>query len=546
MRRSLERRYVRGAARILIAAVLLTAGSGSVRAAQRAGPELTPYERAAAQVHRQELDAAIRTLEALLAQTPRDLRALNLLGIALTAAGRGAEGEARFRQALEIDPAFYPASKNLAIGLFSRGRFEEAERAFRQVLAHVPQDEVSHVHLAEIAHARGRCAAALVHYEKGGRRVAGNPGWLLHHAECLMGAGRQAESILLLRSLPAGDGRSAFAAGVLLGRAGAHADAAAFFERARQGHDDPYAAAYNQVLMLVEAGRHDAAIRVATTLIAGGDQPPELYSLLSRAHLGAGRIKDAYDALRTAVRLEPANEAHYIDLAMIAIDHENYDLGLEIVAVGLQYRPGSAKLHLQRGVLFAMKGQVERAEEDFDRARQAAPRDPVPDVALAMAWMQTGRLAQAIELLRGRAAAGQSAPVVFYMLGLALVRSGIDPAGEAGAEAVDALRTAVALSPGLAPAHAELGKLLLKRGDLETAVPQLEKAVALDPESSAPAYLLAQAYRRIGRMDAARALLARVSELNARERGDDPESELRRVVVRIVRENATARHDGAR
>ena len=43
-------------------------------------------------------------------------------------------------------------------------------------------------------------------------------------------------------------------------------------------------------------------------MLAGDAKRAELYSLLSRAYYGSGRIKDAYDALRTAARLEPDDE----------------------------------------------------------------------------------------------------------------------------------------------------------------------------------------------------------------------------------------------
>ena len=99
---------------------------------------------------------------------------------------------------------------------------------------------------------------------------------------------------------------------------------------------------------------------------------------MSRAYAKAGRIKEAYDALREASRLEPAVAEHYIDLAMLCLEHENYDLGLEIVDVGLKHRPDSSMLYLQRGVVLAMKGAIEQAEKEFDRASRAAPDDPAP------------------------------------------------------------------------------------------------------------------------------------------------------------------------
>ena len=53
-------------------------------------------------------------------------------------------------------------------------------------------------------------------------------------------------------------------------------------------------------------------------------------------------------------------------------------------------------------------------------------------------------------------------------------------------------------------------------------------------------YGLAQAYSKKGDREKASELLARVSKLNERERGDDPDAELKRVVLRLVREGTQA------
>lgn len=506
-------------------------------AADADGCRATPHECAMFLIAREEYTAAIDTIQPVLARAPRDLKALNLLGIALTGAGRIEDANARFRQALAIDSTFHPARKNLAVNEFHKGRLDRARSLFQQVLAGVPQDEVAHVHLGEIEYARKRLAAALPHYEKSGARIMSNPAWMLHYASCLLNQGQTARALTVLDQLPSDDAASRFEAGVALGHAGAYRDAARFFGTARTGSRDPSAAGYNQTLMLVEAGDHEAAIRVAGELLREDVKSAELYSLVSRAFVATGRIQEAYDALRTAARLEPFAAQHYSDLALICMDHENYDLGLEIVDIGLGYQPADATLHLHRGVLLVMKGMIEQAEPEFERARTLTPDNPAPYVALAMAWMQSGRTERAVELLRRQVATSREA-IVPYMLGIALVRSGVDPADAGGAEAIRAFEAAARLDPGLAGARGELGKILLKRGDVQGAIAQLEKAVELDPDNVAPAYSLAQAYRRVGRVDRAQELLARVSTLNAQERGDDPNRELRRMVMRIVRKGS--------
>ena len=518
---------------------LLTATAASLPAAARADQECgpTPYDCATFHVGRGDFTAALRVIDRLLAESPTDLKALNLAGIALTGAGKRDAGSARFREALRLDPAFQPARKNLAINELDAGRLDEAYRDFTEVLKVAPNDDVAHVHLAEIELRRKNPAAALPHYEKAIVRVMQNATWMLHYASCLLDRHETATALAVFAALPDADAESRFEAGLMLGRAGRHADAARLFASARARYKDPYAAGYNETLMRVEAGDYDGAIRVADELIARGMRPAELYNLAARAHLKAGRIKEAYDALRTATQIAPRVEENYVDLATICVDHQNFELGLEIIDVGLQHRPDSPLLHLQRGVLKAMQAELGPAEVEFDTARRLGPELPAPYAGLAMIWMQTGQTQKAVETLRV-AARERRDHIVPYILAVALVRSGVDPDSPDASEAIDALQTSIRLQPRFAPAHSELGRLLLKREDLDGAVRELETATALDAENTAALYNLAQAYRKQGDRARATDLLARLTRINAQVRGDDPAAELKRTVIRIVRDGA--------
>jgi tetratricopeptide (TPR) repeat protein len=519
----------------LAAIVLALAPAG---AAPATGCAQATYDCAAAHVGRREYAAAIAVLEQVLLRAPRDLKALNLLGIALTSAGRVEEGSRRFREALAIDPAFHPARKNAAVNDHARGRLAEAQAGFEAVLRHAPGDAVAHVYLGEIHFARGDFVTAVPHYEQALERVLANAPSTLHYAAALLEAGQAERAVAALEKLPAADAARRFEAGVALGRAGRHADAARFFASARAGYPEPYVAAYNETLMWTEAGAHEAALRAAEPLLAAGGAPAELYNLVARAYLGAGRIQEAYDALRTAARLDPGAEDNYLDLGAIALEHHNYDLGLEIVEAGLVRLRASWRLRLQRGVLHAMKAGLAEAERDFEAARRLAPTEPAALAALAMVWMQSGQAEKAASVLRDEARRPHAGHVVPYMFAMALMRSGVDPAAPEADEAVEALRASLRASETFAPARAELGRLLLRRGEVEAAVTELERAVALDPASAAALYNLAQAYVKKGDRPRAAEMAARVNRLNAQERGDDAVGEVRRVVVRLVREGA--------
>jgi tetratricopeptide (TPR) repeat protein len=508
------------------------------RGAQECGP--TPYACAMFHVGRAEFTTAISLLEPLLAQTPADLKVLNLAGIALTGAGRVVEGNARFRDAIQLDTTFYPALKNLAVNEFNAGRIGEAQRLFEDVLNLAPDDEITHLHLGEIETQRKNFAAALTHYQKSADRVLQNPGWMLHFASCLVDQQMNDKAAALLEKLPDSDAESRFEAGMILGKAGMHAQAARFFATTRERYKDPYAAGYNQTLMLVEAGEFDAAIRVGQELFDRGSKPAELYSLVARAYLKAGRVKEAYDSLRTAIQTAPASEDHYVDLASICLDHQNFDLGLEIIDIGLRQRPDSSLLHLQRGALMAMRAELGTAETEFEAARRLAPDQSAPYAGLAMIWMQTGQADKAVDILRTETQR-RSDHVLPYIFAVALMRAGVDPAGPDAIEAVDALHASIRVNPRFAPSHSELGRLLLKRDDLDGAIRELENATALDGGNTVAMYNLAQAYRKKGDRARAGDLLARLTRLNAQQHGDDPAGELKRTMISIVREGSAPR-----
>ncbi len=422
---------------------------------------------------RREFDDAIRYLDRQLTASPRDLKALNLMGIALTGAGRRDAANERFKAALAVDPRFHPALKNLAVNEYDAGRVGTARAHFESVLKIVPADEVANLYLAEILYEDKSLRRALPHYEKSGHRYAQDPTLALHYGRCLLEAGRTKAAVAVFDAIPAGAGASLFEAGVSLGQAKAYAEAARLFAAARKSYKDAYAAGYNQTLMLVEAGDGEAAIGLFRELAAEGKVPAELWNLAARAHLEAGHVQEAYDALRQATRLEPKAPENYIDLASICVEHDNFDLGLEIVDIGLGQIPGSWKLYVQRGVLLAMKARLAEAEKEFESAREIAPGESVPYAALGMIWMQSGQTAKAVAVLRAERPRSRD-HVVPYIFAVALLRSGAEAASPEGTEAVEALRASIRADPGFAPARAEMGRLLLKRGETDAGIAELE------------------------------------------------------------------------
>ena len=88
------------------------------------------YEQAISLAERGDHARALPIIERLLAQSPQDLKILNLMGIMLTAAGRPLEANGHFKKAIDLNPQFYPALKNLAVNELRLGRVSEARLHF--------------------------------------------------------------------------------------------------------------------------------------------------------------------------------------------------------------------------------------------------------------------------------------------------------------------------------------------------------------------------------------------------------------------------------
>jgi tetratricopeptide (TPR) repeat protein len=490
----------------------------------------TRYECALTYVEQQKFQAAIQSLTGELQQHPRNLNALNLLGIALTGSGQPQKAAAKFKQALAINPRFYPARKNLAINEFDMKRFTEAELQFNRVLKDAPADEITHVYLGEISFGKKDLAAAVRQYEKGRKRIALKAPWTLHYAECLLAQQDVSQATAVLKLLPADDGENRFQAGLILGRAEAYSPAAELFASARKRYNDPYVAGYNQLLMLVKGKSYPDAIQLFHELIAQGYQRAEVYNLISEAYLKTDRVQDAYDALRTATRLEPESEDNYVDLASVCLEYEDYPLGKEILDVGIHYIPNSYRLYIQRGVTYVMRGSLADAEKDFETAASLAPNKSLPYFALGWVWVQSAQTDKAVKVLREKSQLPGMDFLVPYIFGVALVHSGADAGTSAADEAVAAFESSIRLNSNFSHSHAELGKLLFKLGEVDRAITELKAASTLDPGDSGPVYVLAQAYRKRGQKAEADQMLARIAQLHSEDHNLDLKKELKRLV----------------
>jgi len=496
-------------------------------------PRLTPHERAAAYMQQGQPRRAIVLLQQVLAKSPGDVKAHNLLGLAFTKSGMLKEANAHFSQAVKLDPRFYPALRNLGLNELELGHLDDAKAHLQQVLEYARQDRTAHLALGELYFAEKEFGPAVDHYLKSEGLFLSSPESILRYAtSCLeSNQGYRAAGALELLG-PQVDARTHFQAGSMLARLEKYEAAARQFELARKDYDDPYEVGFNLTLAYVKSQKYPDAIRTAQELISQKHVKPELYNLLSEAYEQSGQTIEAYNALRTATQIDPKDEKNYLDLMALGVDHANFKLALDIADIGLRNIPNSFRLIMHRGAGFAFNGQFTAALGDFEAAAKLNPQSNMPYYAMCMALMQKDQAPRALEILRQRLATHPDDYLLLYALGESADRAG-SSGGVSQDEALHAFERSVQVNPNLAASRVALGRIYLRRNELDLAIPQLERALVLNPTDLSPCYQLSQAYRRKGDKQRADELMAKFEKF----RDEDRERHINRNVLQLLRQD---------
>jgi Flp pilus assembly protein TadD len=495
------------------------------------GQEAGGYLEAESLVRAGQFEQGIKLLEPILRTEPRNLKARNLLGIALTQQGDLAAANREFSRAVEIDPGFYPALQNLAANEFALKDFAKSERHFLQAAKLAPDSPAINSFLGKLAFKRGDFAAAVPRLEEASSLFDREPALAVALVQSYFETDKGREALATLAKIapqktPA---RAQFQLALVLARHDRFAEATPYFEAIRSQFPSSYDAGFNLAICYVETKQFSKAIQVLLSLQSSGRKTAELDNLLAEAYQGDYQLQPAIDALREATRLAPDDEDNYIDLVALCIDHDSLDLAMEVLDVGLHYRPESDRLIFQRGILQAMKNRFDLAEQDFQLASRLAPEKNLSYAGLGVTYMQTGNLPEAIRTLGERVAQKPDDATLRYLLGDALIRSGVNPGDPAFDEAKSTLERSVAINAAFAPARVDLAKLYLRENRTNEAVDLLEKARALDPEDKGVYSQLAVAYRRQGKADLAAATLTALAKLNESARARDSHARTRLV-----------------
>ena len=281
------------------------------------------------------------------------------------------------------------------------------------------------------------------------------------------------------------------------------------------------------------------------TLKQGLQVGPSMYSatvLLGITYFEAGQFTEARQRLEVAVRANPKdnNAEFYLAKDLIKLqdfgpaathlqeltrrDPNNQEIWYMLGNVYIQLseaalakvdaiNPNSVLSHEIRGDIMVSMKNFDGALVEYKKAVDLAPQQTGTHYKLADAYWQLEDWADATEQFQAELANDQGNCNARWKLGDILLEQHMRPE-----EALDDITKALQICPDLTEARPDRATALIRLNRFEDAVPDLKTAIRADPNEPRLHFMLAQAYRGLGKTSDANAEMAAFGNLEQNAR----------------------------
>ena len=127
------------------------------------------------------------------------------------------------------------------------------------------------------------------------------------------------------------------------------------------------------------------------------------------------RLDQARDSLEQALKADPGNPDHYLDLSTILSNQGETEMAIRVIAKGLQHRVEKNRLQVQMGLLYEKSGDYGEAERWYQTALKTEGTTTPAYVALARLLLATERRKEALDLLADATRSFPNDPLLEYM-----------------------------------------------------------------------------------------------------------------------------------
>ena len=429
---------------------------------------------------------AQRYLAEVLKVSPRDNDALGIRGQLALEHGDSSGAIADFRAVLRDQPRSVPVNQLLAQALISHGDMALAEEPLRTAMNAVPADGTVRVALAQVLMNLQHQDAAFSVLQDGIKAAPAD-----HVLNEALVRAYLAQKDLVAAAKAADAYREAKpddAAPYLLAANVARADnrlndEQAQLEKALSVQPHAYDVLSQLVLLQAQRGQATKAVSRLQGLMVADPKSALMPNLLGEVYLQQKEFKPAQQILNVAINNQPRWWIPYRNLAIASVGADDMAGAIDAYQNGLKVAPTEGTLLTELGSLYQRAGKVDDALKLYDAWLSQDPKSQMAANNLAM-------------LL-----------VSYHSDRASLDRAQALTAGFASATNADLLDTA--------------GWVQFKRGEFTQALPVLQRAAALMPQSHEVHYHLGMAELRSGQPDRARTDLESALAGSSRFFGDE-------------------------
>jgi tetratricopeptide (TPR) repeat protein len=279
--------------------------------------------------------------------------------------------------------------------------------------------------------------------------------------------------------------------------------AVSFLETAQKIKPDAYDNGYDLALAYVETGRNAQAERSVAALLKQKDTA-ELHSLFGEIQEKNGNFVAAEHEYEAAAHMD-ASESNLFDWASELLLHRTLDPAVEVFQRATERYPQSQRLAIGLGMALYSRGNYDDAVKALLKAADINPSDPRCYYFLSKAYDSSPAQAdEVIQRFRRFAELQPQNAQALYYYAMSLWKGRRAQDGDANFQQIESLlKKSVERDSKFPGAYFELGNLYSDQKRYDLAVPQYERALALNADLPDAHYRLAQAFVRTGKKGSA-------------------------------------------
>ncbi len=209
-----------------------------------------------------------------------------------------------------------------------------------------------------------------------------------------------------------------------------------------------------------------------------------------------GKLTQAIDILKAGLIQQPENDEVMTELGSALTLAEKLDEAISVLSRAIELDPNNARSHCNLGVARSLSGDPVGAIESYKCAIEIKPTYTRAIYNLGVIYLRTENLQAAEDYFRRatKAGAGETEAKAYFQLGFVLSRSSRTD------DSIAAYRQAILLKPDYIEARINLSLALDDRGEIDSAIVEMEKAARLNPQASAVHFNLGRLYSKSGRL----------------------------------------------